>query len=283
MRKTLFVLLLTLTVAFIIVPRTYAAGPCPGDPDCPTPTPTPRVCDNLDWYCLRECASSATREVFGGNSQLWRQQKIEFTNRDNGTNYTSCTQAGPITPSPSLGISPTASAPSASPRPTAQITVTPSLGPDMGRDCSATGWETRFAWARPADYTDHDYVFSLDHQGSIGADFQKELTNTSELIVDTLPRQAYTAVVKKQLSDTSPLYSFPIFTCIPQSRTTSTAPCFKDGQKNAQCTVDLWAKDMNESNNGNMANEILAPSTDADLNSTIDLLDFERIRAATHD
>ncbi|MCR4326518.1 MAG: hypothetical protein NUV52_02600, partial [Candidatus Roizmanbacteria bacterium] len=129
MRATLFVLLLTLTVAFIFVPSAYAAGPCPGDPDCPTSTPTPRVCDDLDWYCLRECASSATREVFGGNSQLWRQQKIEFTNRDNNTSYTSCTQAGPITPTLSPSSSPS-SAPSATPRPTAQITVTPSLGPD---------------------------------------------------------------------------------------------------------------------------------------------------------
>ncbi|MCR4326148.1 MAG: hypothetical protein NUV52_00645, partial [Candidatus Roizmanbacteria bacterium] len=163
------------------------------------------------------------------------------------------------------------------------ITVTPSLGPDQGRDCSATGWETRFAWARPADYTDHDYVFSLDHQGSIDADLQKELTNTSELIVDTLPRQSYTAVVKKQLSDTNPLYSFPAFTCIPYLRATSTAPCFADNQKNTQCTVDLWAKDMSESNSGNLENEILAPSTDADLDTSLDLLDFERIRAATHD
>ena len=282
MRSTLLVLLLTVTAAWIFVPKTYAASPCPGDPDCPTPTPTPRVCDDLKWYCLRECASSATREVFGGNAQLWRQQKIEFTNRDNGTNYTSCQQAGPITPQPSQVVAPTTSAPSASPRPT--VTPTPPLNGSV--TCSPSAWQLAITWNKPADNPASGYTVNLNHyilsSGSDwfnydGTDFSKQFDNTvSQTTVDILPRQKYLVEVLPSILATT-------VTCKPAMRTTVTALCFTGDTKNSSCTVDVWAKDMAESNSGTIANDILAPSTDTDLNTSLDLLDFERIRAATHD
>ncbi len=284
-----------ITSIFAVSPAlaVLSAPPLPTDlhpriaPPTSTSTPTPTIaiaCDDPDWYCLSECANAAARSAFGGNAALWRQRKIEYTNRDNRTSYNSCAQEGPITPSiaPSntLGVLPTGS-----------TSPTPPGMPDHNKDCSATGWQTRFVWARPADYSANDYIFTLDHQGSIGpswfnhdgTDIQKEISDTHEVIIDTLPRQAYAGEVKKQLSDASPLFTFPSFTCVPYTRTTVSAPCFSGDQKNALCTVDVWATDMLQANSGDIANDVIAPSSDADANGTLDLLDFERIRAASHD